>query len=204
MTSAVSTQHVIEVFITSEQLARALARVDEMEARLLKKYGRAHLNDSIRAGYGVFTGLLGEEVVHDFYAQQWDRSIGDDIYHWDLRDAILGRIDVKTKLQNYDEVPRDFYNCTVCDANVRQLCDWYCFARIHKDCERAWLLGFMPKKAFFDIATFGRKGEVDPTSHNGWKYKWDCWNVPVSKVLRPPVDLAGLHMLAETHVNENS
>jgi len=204
MTSAVLTQHVIEVPITLDQLERALARVDEMEARLLAKYGRAHLNDSIRAGYGVFTGLLGEEVVHDFYVQQWERSMGDDVYHWDLRDLLMGRIDVKTKLQNYDEVPRDFYNCTVCDANVRQLCDWYCFARIHKDCERAWLLGFMPKTQFFDIAAFGRKGDVDPTSHNGWTYKWDCWNVPVSKVIPPPADLAGLRLLAETHAHENS
>jgi len=204
MTSAVFTQHVIEVPITAAQLERALARVDDMEARLLAKFGRAHLNDSIRAGYGVFTGLLGEEVVHDFYPQLWERSIGDDVYHWDLRDQILGRIDVKTKLQNYSETPRGFYNCTVCDANTRQLCDWYCFVRIHKDCERAWLLGFIPKATFFDIATFGRKGEVDPTSQNGWTYKWDCWNAPVSQMLAPPADLIWLHLLAEARAHENS
>jgi hypothetical protein len=202
--TALLTQHVIEVPVTLDQLDRALARVDDMEMRMLAKYGRTHLNDSIRAGYGVFTGLLGEEVVHDFYPQLWERSTGDDVYHWDLRDAVLGRIDVKTKLQNYAETPRGFYNCTVCDANTRQLCDWYCFVRVHKDCERAWLLGLMPKAPFFQLATFGRKGDVDPTSQNGWTYKWDCWNAPISKMLAPPPDLAGLHALAEVYAHENS
>ena len=199
MPAVLCDNHVLEVTVTEDQLARALSRVDEMERQLVEKYGRAHLNDSIRAGYGVFTGLLGEEIVHDFYTQVWERSAGHDIYNWDLRDAILGRIDVKTKLQNYDQPPRLFYNCTVCDANTRQDCDWYSFVRIHTDCQRAWLLGFLPKQRFFDIATPGAKGDVDPTSQNGWTYKWDCWNTPISKTFAPPADVAGLVVMKEQY-----
>ncbi|NBT76408.1 hypothetical protein EBZ80_17495 [bacterium] len=184
-------RHVLEVPITTGQLERALAREEDMTARVIERFGRNYLNDSIKEGQGVFTGLLGEEVIYDFYEQQWVRSTGDDIYNWDLRNQILGRVDVKTKLQNYDKPPRSFYNCTVCDANIRQLCDWYCFVRIHKDCERAWILGFLPKEKFFNVATFAAKGEVDSSSWDDWTFKWNCWNAPISKLLIPPDDVAG-------------
>jgi hypothetical protein len=193
--------HVIEVPIVESQLERALAREKDMTARVIERYGRAYLNASIKEGQGVFIGLLGEEVIYDFYAQHWARSVGDAIYHWDLRNEILGRVDVKTKKQNCPKTPQSFYNCTVCDANTEQLCDWYCFVRIHVDCERAWLLGFLPKKRFFakDVATFSFKGDEDPTSHNGWRFKWDCWNAPVSKTIAPPADLVGLHAMANNY-----
>ena len=185
----------IKIPITIDQLERADARVEVMEPLLEKKYGRAHLNNSIRAGYGMFVGFLGEELVHDFYQQLWGRSAGDAVFHWDLRDAVLGRVEVKTKWQKYPETPKAFYNCTVCDANTEQRCDWYCFVRVHASCECAWLLGFIPKQAFFDQAVFGKKGATDPTSHNGFTYKWDCWNVGIKNVLRPPATVTGLHEL---------
>ncbi|NBT76684.1 MAG: hypothetical protein EBT15_12120 [Betaproteobacteria bacterium] len=185
-------RHVLEVPVTADQLKRALDREEDMTARVIERYGRAHLNDSIKEGQGVFIGLLGEEIIYDFYEQQWTRSTGEDIYNWDLRNKILGRVDVKTKLQNYGQPPKPFYNCTVCDANIHQLCDWYCFVRVHNDCERAWILGFLPKDMFFEsVATFAAKGEIDHISHNDWTFKWDCWNAPISKLLIPPDAVTG-------------
>lgn len=182
---------VIEIPITEDQIMRAEAREGGMEASILARFGRTYLNDSISAGYGTFGGLLGEEVIYDFFQQYWVRSQGGEIFDWDFRDRLLGRIDVKTKIQGYAEPPRMHYNATVCNANTHQLCDWYCFVRVSTDATRAWLLGFLPKKYFFDIATFGKKGETDPTSHNGWTFKWDCWNVPVSHTFVPPTTAAG-------------
>lgn len=190
-------QHIIEVAVTFDQLQRALDREAFMREQIIKWHGKEHLNNSIKSGYGVFTGLLGEEIIHDFWNTSWQRSTGEDIYHWDLRHPVLGTIDIKTKLQTYDEMPKGFYNCTVCEANTNQRCNWYGFVRVHANCERAWILGFLPKRYFLENASKDKKGDIDPTSHNDWRYKWDCRNLPISRTLAAPRTVAAFAKLQE-------
>jgi hypothetical protein len=170
---------------TADQIERARAREADMRAKIIARHGREHLNNSIREGEGVLVGLVGEELVHDRYL--FARSAGEDIYHFDLLDSVfLGRIDVKTK--SCTGQPQPGYWCTVCAANTEQICDYYCFVRVLEDLSRAWIMGFLPKPNFFNKAVFFNKGDLDPTSHCGWTFRWDCYNVPVSQLWAPPWD----------------
>jgi hypothetical protein len=175
---------------TAEQVARAMQREAAMTERVLERHGREYLNNSIREGEGVLIGLLGEEISHDLYPGMIP-STGDDIYDYDLRDPRhLGSIDVKTK--RCTSAPKAHYWCTVCDANIKQQCDYYCFVRIMEDFSVAWVIGFMPKAEFLRRSTFFRKGEFDPTSQRDWQFSWDCHNLAADELWAPPRDADGL------------
>lgn len=207
MAAIVSASRIIEVPVSEDQVRRARIRAASMSKETLEKYKREHLNDSILAGQGVFPGLLAEEIKYDFAVARWQvpvlRPQGSNVYHCDMIVSGFGSIDVKAKQQKFNGAPLGFYNGTVCDANTWQECDWYCFMRVHESFKRAWLLGLMRKADFLARATFGRKGDIDPTSHNGFRFKWDCWNVPISDLLPTPTDPAGFRALVEAnHLNE--
>lgn len=191
---------IIEIPVLPEQLDRAMAREDEFKGKLGKR-NRACLNNSIRKGCGDFIGILGEELLHDFYPGQWERTPEENPYHWDLRLLTPpgGTADVKTKTQTYDQSPRGHYFATVCDKNITQQCDMYWFVRVHHMCERAWILGYMPKPEFFKQAKKYLKGALDPTSHNGWRFKEDCWNLPVADLMPPPKTVEELRLLQLLH-----
>lgn len=187
---------IITVTPTPDQIHRATIREQEMTAKIIAKYGRDHLNNSIKEGEGVLVGLLGEEVIKDFYS--FTPADPDDLYDFDLYDpAYLRRIDVKTKLQKYDGAPRGHYNATVCDANTLQYCDYYVFVRVRASLKTAWILGALPKRFFLARAKFYRAGEIDPTSQNGWRFAWDCHNVAVRHLWSLPEDPAELQLLVE-------
>lgn len=206
MTSAVFTQHkILELAITDDQRERALARDDAVRADLARR-GLEHLYNSITKGKRNFIGMLGEEIIYDLYLGLTRPVIGAH-YDWDfvLKQVRRGTIDVKTKLQKYNNPPGPHYNATVCDKNINQVCDWYCFVRVHIDCEKAWVLGFMPKTLFFDRARKYFKGEPDPTSHDNWPFKEDCWNLATSRLLTAPENIAGLvELFSEYDAHENS
>lgn len=171
---------VIELPITDFQLARAHMRHERMHNSLQRR-GRSHFNNSIEEGYGTIGGLLGEEITYDFPPNAWDRVPEDNPYHFDLilRGLLPLTVDVKTKRQSYNNPPQPHYFATVCAKNIEQVCDIYWFVRVHNSGEKAWMLGWLPKKEFFRIAVFFPKGADDPTSHCGWKFKEDCYNVPI-------------------------
>jgi hypothetical protein len=170
---------------TDDQIARARARDADMQAKLIEKYGKEHLDNSISEGEGTLIGLLGEEIVYDRYPGVFERSTGTDIYDFDLVDKrVVGKVDVKTKICT--SAPLPYYWCTVCAANTEQLCDYYCFVRVLEDLSRAWIMGFLPKADFFKGALFFHKGDTDPTSESGWQFRWDCYNVAVSRLWSPP------------------
>lgn len=172
---------------TADQIARAKAREADMEAKLIEKYGKEHLDNSISEGEGTLIGLLGEEISYDLYYPMFTRSTGRNIYDYDLAAPnSVGTVDVKTK--SCKSSPQPHYWCTVCAANIKQRCDYYLFMRIMEDHSLAWVLGFLPKPLFFDAAVQFSKGDLDPTSHCGWTFKWDCFNVPVSQLWAPPRD----------------
>jgi len=187
---------IFTVGVTSAQYERAKVREAEMTQHVIEQYGREHLNNSIKEGMGVFVGLLGEEIIKSLYGFQ--SSSGDDIYHYDLLDPVfLGKIDVKTKLQNWGGTPQRHYNATVCDANIHQRCDYYCFVRVRSDYQFAWVLGVLPKHLFLSRATFAARGDVDPTSRSGWTFAWDCHNVQVRDLWTLPQDPLELSVIVE-------
>lgn len=179
---------------TAQQIERARSREAAMTALILERHGREYLNNSIREGAGVLIGLLGEELVKDFYPG-FLPSTGKDIYDYDLVDPNrLGTIDVKTK--SCTSKPRGYYWATVSDANIKQQCDYYCFVRILEDFSAGWLLGYLPKDLFLAQAVFFRRGEVDPMSNLGWQFSWDCHNVAIQDLWSPPMTVDGLEYLA--------
>lgn len=178
---------------TAQQIERAKAREAAMTAVILERHGREYLDNSIREGAGVLIGLLGEELVKDFYPGFFP-STGKDIYDYDLVDPHwLGTIDVKTK--SCTSKPRGYYWATVSDANIKQQCDYYCFVRILEDLSVGWLLGYLPKDLFLDQALFFERGTVDPLSKSGWQFSWDCHNVAIQDLWSPPMTVDGLEYL---------
>lgn len=187
--AAAVSQSVIEVPVTVAQLDRAMERYERHDADLHRR-GKKHLNNSIEEGRGSFVGMLGEEITYDFFPGGetiWERTPEDHPYDYDLRLLVMPHmtVDVKTKNQTYDKAPRPHYFATVCDKNTTQQCDLYWFVRVHCSFEKAWILGCLPKLRFFQTAQFNTKGEPDPTSHCGWCFKEDCWNLPINKLWLP-------------------
>lgn len=179
---------VVEVPVTDLQLARASMRHERVNGNLQQR-GKKCFNNSIEEGRGTLGGLLGEEVTYDFFTgpqPAWERTPENNPYHFDL--ILRGRspitVDVKTKRQEYDGAPAPHYFATVCAKNIEQVCDIYWFVRVHTAGEKAWILGWLPKKEFFRIALFFKKGDLDPTSHLGWRFREDCYNVSVRQLWR--------------------
>ena len=171
---------------TDSQIEAARAREQEMREILTARNGRGHLRNSITEGEGTLAGFVGEELVRSHY--NWLASEGaPDVFHYDVLDPLwLGRIDVKTK--RCTSAPRPEYNCSIAATSIKQQCDYYAFVRVLNDLSRAWLLGFMPKRDFFSagVAQFYARGDLDPASDRGWRFRWDCYNVPVSALITPP------------------
>ena len=138
------------------------------------------LNNSIRLGVsektyrkGVLVAYIGEEVVKKVL----DGDI-KDTYDYDIIYNGI-KVDVKTKERTVP--PKPYYECSVADFNTRQDCDEYAFVSVLNNMKEAWYLGKIGKSDFYKIATFHKKGEVDPA--NDFTFKADCYNIPVSKLI---------------------
>lgn len=170
---------------TKKQIETARAREAEIRKLLETRSGRPHLNNSITEGDGTLAGYLGEELVRDYYnflASDTD----PEVFHYDALDPKhLGKIDIKTKRCTSE--PKLDYNCSIAATGANQQCDYYVFVRILNDLSQAWILGFIPKHEFFGKALFFRRGQKDPVSNRGWRFKWDCFNLPISDLLAPPI-----------------
>lgn len=176
----------LELVPTKKQIKTAKERESEMTALFVERYGRSHLNNSILEGEGMLAGLVGEELYRDYYG--FLRSAGEAIFHYDVLDPdVLGRIEVKTK--RCTSAPKPHYNCSIAASNCNQQCDYYAFVRVMKDFSRAWILGMMPKDQFFNHrdVQFFNKGDKDPAGFAGWRFKWACFNLPISALLPAPL-----------------
>ncbi len=150
-----------EIDVTGGQLIRARQKAIDM--------GR--LANSITNGAGNLAGFIGEIVVADeLNAKQ------DNTYDYDLLLKDKTRIDVKTKRCN--SAPLDTYDCSIAAHGTKQKCDAYVFVRVLNDFSKAWILGKLGKKEYFDRATFFKKGMVDPD--NGFRFRADCYNVKIN------------------------
>ena len=177
-----SIEQIVERPITTDIVTKAHEKSVEMGT----------LKNSITKGAGNLVGFVGEGVFHSFLLDQQQQASWANTYEHDL---ILNNtastaitIDVKSKKTNY--IPKLEYDCSVAALNTKQQCDIYVFTRIKGDMSVGWILGFLPKGAYFEEATFMEKGAVDPS--NGWKVKTDCYQVPIEK-LRPIDELITEH-----------
>ena len=142
-------------------------------ARAKKKAATVgNLQGSITGSLSHVVGAIGEIIVADAIGANESNT-----YDYDLvRDG--ERIDVKTKRCNTRPFPH--YDCSVAAHGANQNCDSYIFVRIHTDNSRACILGSIPKQDFYTKATKYKRGDIDPA--NGFTFKADCYNLPISEL----------------------
>lgn len=158
----------IEVIPTKHQIAIAKRKSKEMGV----------LNNSITEGKGNIYGFLGELLVNACIKGKVKNTYDYDI----CKDNI--KIDVKTK--TCTSPPKPHYYCSVAAYNIRQKCDVYFFVRIMEDFSKAWILGGCSKDYFYKNAQLNKKGTIDESSDYKWKFKADCYNLPISKLKSIP------------------
>jgi hypothetical protein len=132
------------------------------------------LKNSITNGRSEIYGKLGEVIVKD-YCDQITESSYNSTYDFDL---IIGGLKAEVKTKRTTVIPQPHYNCSVSGFNTSQDCDIYVFVRILEDMTSGYILGFLPRKKFYDLATFGEKGGLD----DGFSFKSDTYNVTVSQL----------------------
>jgi hypothetical protein len=152
----------IEVKITPELVERAKKKTATVGI----------LQGSITGSSSHVVGAIGEIIVSDLTG-----AVEANNRDYDL---LLGeqRIDVKTKRCN--SKPKENYDCSIAAHGTKQDCDSYVFVRITTTMDRAWILGEVEKKKFYEDANFHRRGDIDPD--NGFVFKADCYNLPISKL----------------------
>lgn len=153
----------IAVTITNEMLAKARAKAKEM--------GR--LRNSIERGGGNLAGFLGELIYLEVEGGRWDNT-----YEYDVMRPDGKTVDVKTKRTKV--APKPYYECSVADFNTSQDCDYYAFVRVSYDNSVGWYLGKIPRKTYYEKATFMKRGDLDPS--NNFVVKADCYNLPISEL----------------------
>ena len=154
----------IEVIPTKRQISIAKRKSKEMGV----------LNNSITDGKGNVYGFLGELLVNEYIGGKSKNTYDYDIVKDDIK------IDVKTK--TCTSPPQPHYYCSVAAYNIRQKCDVYFFVRIMEDLSKAWILGGCDKSVFYRTAKFNKKGTIDESSSFKWRFKADCYNLPISKL----------------------
>lgn len=151
----------IKLNIQTEDIVLAKQKSQEM----------GKLNNSIRKGEGNIIGFLGEILFIREFGGTHSNTYDYDVIFNDKK------IDIKTKETTVE--PKSYYYASVAAFNTKQKCDAYYFVRIKKDLSVGWLLGGMLKSEFFSKAIFNKAGEEDPTSHLGWRFRADCYNLEI-------------------------
>jgi len=150
------------VKITDEVIKKAKQKASSMGT----------LKNSITKGEGNLAGFVGEAIVAEALCIAENNTFDYDMKYKNFK------IDVKTKRVNTP--PRPFYECSIAALNTKQECDFYVFTRVLNTLKEGWILGYLPKQDYFNLATFYKKGDIDPS--NGWEVRTDCYNVPISKL----------------------
>ena len=173
----------ITLYPTEEEILEAQSEASRTNGN------KGHLNGSVMKGGGTVHGLLAEIVICNnsekfFRTEKFFRESKGDIfsYDFDIVDMQSGLLyDAKTKLA--DRPPSQHYNCTIYNFNTQQDCDKYIFTRVKKDFSEVWVIGDIDKDSFFEKATFGKKGDTDPT-YPRYTYPDDCYNITISSLDR--------------------
>jgi hypothetical protein len=127
------------------------------------------LKNSITKGAGNVPAFVAEIMV-----QQLIGAKRQNTFDYDMVMPNGARVDVKTTLTSVP--PRYDYDCKVA-AYYKQDCDWYAFARVTYELDRAWMLGFYPSAKFFTDAHHYQAGDPDKVS--GRIYQKECYVMPL-------------------------
>ncbi|MDB4817006.1 hypothetical protein OAH58_00310 [bacterium] len=153
----------IKINVTEEMIESCKEKANEI----------GKLKNSITQGEGNLSGILGEYIAH----QHLPNSIWKNTYDYDLIEDNK-KIDVKTKRRSSH--PRIFYDCSVAETSLHQDCDEYIFVSVLNDMSKAWLLGRMDRKEYFDKARYMKKGDIDPS--NNFTVKANCYNLQIKEL----------------------
>lgn len=126
-------------------------------------------NRSFMEGSRNLSGLLGEYLFFQIFRNKVD-YVGNSVYDYDFVNRKTGKTyDVKTKTQGVDVDPiigkSEPFDASIPLYSQRMNCDDYVFVRVHKDFQKAWLLGWIKKEEYFehDQIKILKKGKTD-----GW------------------------------------
>lgn len=153
----------IKINITKEMIEECKEKANEI----------GKLKNSITQGEGNLSGILGEYITHQYLPN----SIWKNTYDYDLIEDDK-KIDVKTK--RCGSHPRTFYECSIAETSLHQNCDEYIFVRVLNDMSKAWLLGRMNRKKYFDKAIYMKKGDIDTS--NNYTVKANCYNLQIKEL----------------------
>lgn len=132
------------------------------------------LKNSITNGRSEIYGKLGEVIVND-YCTRLTTTNYSPTYDFDL---IIGGLRAEVKTKRTTVKPKPHYNCSISGYNPSQNCDIFVFVRILEDMSIGYILGFITREQFFNLATYSSKGDLD----YGWSFKSDNYNVTVSQL----------------------
>ena len=155
----------IEVEYTREQYAEACARGLNL----------GKLRNSITKGKSNVWGMLGEQIVAKYTGATLANT-----YQYDLLSLDGKRLEVKTKKTTLTTPPKPHFECSVCEHNSTQECDYYVFVRVSTNSNKAWICGQIEKKELKQKARFFRAGDVDP--RNNYKVHASCWNLNIAEL----------------------
>ena len=158
----------IEVEINEDMKQRALKKAHEM----------GKLNHSITNGGGNIAGFLGEEVANHII-----KGTITNTYDYDIVDEHGIKYDVKTK--RCTSKPKDYYECSIAEYNLKQQCNYYAFVRVefvNNQWGRAWYLGVYDKASYFKDARLLKEGDID--SDNNFRVKANCYNMPIKQLMQ--------------------
>lgn len=160
----------IKIFITPKMISIASQKADEL----------GELKNSIRHGAGNLTGFLGEQLILSAFPD----AESCPTYHYDILHEGK-RLEVKTK--DRTSVPLVNYECSVSAYNYEQRADLYVFCSTHRRRGESvpfegYILGYISPEEYKAEAQFLPAGSLDPS--NGWKVSADCYNLPISKLVR--------------------
>lgn len=163
---------------------RVPAAKDQIERARTKANHLGELNNSIREGRGNFVGYLGQIVVASYFG--WSEP---DTYDFDVIALDGSRLDVKTKKRKVPCKPH--YEFSVASYNIEQSCRGYVPVSAYIDRNKRFVLeimGWIPKDQFLIMATFMKKGTVQPNMKNG-VIRANCYNLQYEKLLpiTPPL-----------------
>jgi hypothetical protein len=140
---------VIEVNITKEMIKSAQDRADKFS------FNRKELSKFGSEKSRTIFGYLGEEIIKDFLGI---KTIADS-YNYDMEYKGY-KLEIKTISCKFKPLPH--YLCTVNSHNIngihKQDADYYIFTRIINDQSKAWILGYMKCKEFFEKGSFVKMG----------------------------------------------
>jgi len=137
------------------------------------------LPNSFTYGAGRMTGFLGELAFEHLYPEA-SYVGGTSLDH----DFVLGRRKIDVKSKTCGSPPLLHYTASVnCAAKVTPKASYYYFVRVDKDLTKAWLLGWVTRKALLTEGEFKKRGDEDSS---GFMYRASGYHIPL-KSLRSPL-----------------